>query len=104
MKKRIIKLTGDALKEAQALHAEVRAIHGRADALREEFDTRMAELEAEKSTVIRNRWGRIMDGAGLVGEDPNAWGLDAQYSEPFGLMFLNCEGEDSAEPFGRSVH
>lgn len=101
---RTIKLEGKALDAARDLHDTFWASHREREALREEFNRRSAAIEEAAQEGLKDGWQKVLQAAGMQGQDPAAWGLDARYWEEHGLMFLTHNEVDDNPAAMHAAH
>lgn len=99
--KTTIRLTGDALAAARAVHKIHHQAHAQKVELEREFKQRLAEVGQEAQERMSRAWPELMRAADLPMEELTAWELDASYLDDHGCAFLTRrETEDSTPSLG----
>lgn len=99
-RKTTIRLAGDALDAAKAVHGIHQTIHAKKAELEREFNERMADLGREAQQQMSQAWAILMHFAELPMTELGQWELDASYLTEHGCAFLS---KREREPEGEEV-
>lgn len=95
-RKTTIRLTGDALTAARAVHGIHQQVHAQKAELEREFQEWLNELGRDAQEQMSRAWPVLMNAADLPMEELGEWELDASYLDDHGCAFMSRE-EDEAE-------
>lgn len=97
-RKTTIRLTGDALTAARAVHGIHQQTHAQTAELEREFQERLNELGRDAQEQMSRAWPVLMNAADLPMEELGEWGLDASYLDDHGCAFLSKREAEDARP------
>lgn len=97
-RKTTIRLTGDALTAARAVHGIHQQAHARKAELEREFQERLNELGRDAQEQMSRAWPVLMNAADLPMEELGKWELDASYLDDHGCAFLSKREAEDARP------
>ena len=97
-RKTTIRLTGDALTAARAVHGIHQQAHSQKAELEREFQERLNELVQDAQEQMSLAWAVLMNAADLPMEELGEWELDASYLDDHGCAFLSKREAEDARP------
>lgn len=97
-RKTTIRLTGDALTAARAVHGIHQQAHAQKAELEREFQERLNELGRDAQEQMSRAWPGLMRAADLPLEELGEWELDASYLDDHGCAFLSKREAEDARP------
>ena len=97
-RKTTIRLTGDALTAARAVHGIHQQAHARKAELEREFQERLNELGRDAQEQMSRARPVLMNAADLPMEELGEWELDASYRDDHGCAFLSKREAEDARP------
>ena len=97
-RKTTIRLTGDALTAARAVHSIHQQAHAQKAELEREFQERLNELVQDAQEQMSLAWAVLMNAADLPMEELGERELDASYLDDHGCAFLSKREAEDARP------
>ncbi|APL99089.1 hypothetical protein LK3_58 [Bordetella phage LK3] len=94
-----VRLEGPALATAQDIHAAVARFNELQEALQEEYQKRLQDLQDETQKELKALWPQLHLAAGVPVGEVGEWKLDASYLEDHGVAFLSKCCDEESEGF-----